>query len=447
MTITQTITALPSAPDPATDSPSVFSTKAAASVIAQRGLPTELNAFATQANALAVAANENAVTAASAASAASVAANTAVVTSGATLWVTGTTYALGATVIAPSNVRTFRKRTASSVSSVDPASDPTNWLDITTALTKRSTRTANSILVSGDNASIVDITAGTFTQTFTAAATLGDGWSCFYRNSGTGDITLDPNGAELIDGLSSYIMYPGESRLIQCNGTGFTSIVLSPFSKTFTASGTWTKPPGYRTCGGIAWSGGNSGERTGAASVSIGGGGGGCWPFVLNAADLGATETVTIGAGGAAVTTVAVGNVGGNTSFGSWFTVWAPSDFRYGGAIGVTSPIQGSVSAFGFEASNFSATPANSIYGGTAPSNNATVASSSSLYGGAAGGSSTGGIVRAAGTSKFGGNGGAAGVSTSGTDGTAPGGGGGATSTGTTSGAGARGELRIWGIA
>jgi hypothetical protein len=66
-TITQVITSLPAAPDPATDTPANFSIKAAASVLAQNGLPTELNAFGTQANALAVDVNLKATTAASSA--------------------------------------------------------------------------------------------------------------------------------------------------------------------------------------------------------------------------------------------------------------------------------------------------------------------------------------------------------------------------------------------
>ncbi|ATQ75094.1 hypothetical protein CR152_31935 [Massilia violaceinigra] len=73
MTITQVITALPPAPNPLTDTPAVFSEKAAASVAAQQGLPPEINAWRVQANALE--ANVNAKE--SAASAAKTAAETA----------------------------------------------------------------------------------------------------------------------------------------------------------------------------------------------------------------------------------------------------------------------------------------------------------------------------------------------------------------------------------
>lgn len=52
-TITQTITALPTAPDPATMSPSAFSTAAAASVLAQKAMTPEINTWASQANTVA----------------------------------------------------------------------------------------------------------------------------------------------------------------------------------------------------------------------------------------------------------------------------------------------------------------------------------------------------------------------------------------------------------
>ena len=64
--ITQSITLLPPAPNPATDPPTEFSLKAAASVAAQRGLPDELNAFGAQANTLSVQVSAAAVLAAEA---------------------------------------------------------------------------------------------------------------------------------------------------------------------------------------------------------------------------------------------------------------------------------------------------------------------------------------------------------------------------------------------
>ncbi|MBY0237864.1 MAG: hypothetical protein K2X55_00970 [Burkholderiaceae bacterium] len=57
MTITQTITAMPPVPDPASDSADEFSDKAAATVLAQKNMVPELNTFIGQANATAVEVN------------------------------------------------------------------------------------------------------------------------------------------------------------------------------------------------------------------------------------------------------------------------------------------------------------------------------------------------------------------------------------------------------
>jgi hypothetical protein len=313
----------------------------------------------------------------------------------------------------------------------------------------RSARTSNTILGATDSGKLIDITSGTFTQTFDAVATLADGWYCWLRNSGTGDITLDPNGAEMIDGLATYIMYPNEVRLVQCDGAALRSVVLSPFYRAFTATGSFVKPPGYSAFGGLSWSDGCCGQRTYyAATLSVGGGACGWFHFTFLASAMAASETVTIGAGGLAVTTVASGNVGGNTSLGSFLTVYGSATFTAGGSIGTTAARSSTSASVGFEAGGVSGTGVSTLWGGAASSSNASAASGDSVYGGGAGGGvDAAGVLRAAGTSKFGGSGGAASIAGNGTDGTAPGGGGGATQTGTSSGAGARGELRIWGIA
>lgn len=89
--------------------------------------------------------------------------------------------------------------------------------------------------------------------------------------------------------------------------------------QSFTASGTWTKPSSGTYA--IIMGGGGGGSGGSVNNVSHGGGGGGGGSFnriIVPLSDLSATETVTIGAGGAAKTAAAgQGNPGGTTSLGT----------------------------------------------------------------------------------------------------------------------------------
>lgn len=137
-------------------------------------------------------------------------------------------------------------------------------------------------------------------------------------------------------------------KYVTTNGStaSWASVFTANFQE-FTASGTWTKPSGATFVMVEAWGGGGgggSGRRGAAASARHGGDGGGGGAYVqrlFRASDLGATETVTIaagGAGGAAQTVNSTnginGTAGGNTTFGSWLTAYGGA----GGYQGTTNP-------------------------------------------------------------------------------------------------------------
>jgi hypothetical protein len=311
----------------------------------------------------------------------------------------------------------------------------------------REARASNTILAATDRGKFIEYT-GSFTQTFGTAAALGADWYVFLKNAFTDSVYLTPAGGATIDGVTDFLMYPGEARLLQCDGTNFHSVVLKPFEATYTASGFFFKPPGYSKFGFQLWGAGGSGRRDTSGSDKTGGGGGACAIGELRASAMGASETITLGAGGAAVSTDTTdGNAGGNSTIGSLVTAYGGAGGTATNALGGAAFLSGVAFADSHVVgSGLTSSGAPAYMGGASPST--TAGRARTIWGGAAGGSITAADVLVNDSSSvYGGAGGAAVLAAAGgVAGTAPGGGGGSTKSGTASGAGARGELRIYGI-
>lgn len=368
-------------------------------------------------------------------------------------------------------------------------------------------RTSNAQLLLADKGKFINVTSGTFTQTFDTT-NFTSGWYVYYKNEGIGEVTIPSS-----DGVSNWKMYPNELRLFIYDGTNLRSEVINAFNVTFTSSGTFVKPPCYSSFGGLLWGAGGAGAsaRFNPATNSnyglSGGGAGACHPFIVASTNLTATVAYTIGAGGTGTAAPSVsldnGNAGGNSTFAG-FT-------GYGGAGGVLGSVYGGAGVLSvghsggkggsptggfyqpnvlpstadlvssyvgggyggqyvtFDTGNSNYTQAfsgGSYYGGAGGtgcygngSNYTTVtAASNSVYGGTAGqpiilGASSTFLNPAKGTSTYGGTGGDASRGTgarTGTAGGVRGGGGGAAwstdNVSATGGAGGRGEMQIWGV-
>lgn len=85
--------------------------------------------------------------------------------------------------------------------------------------------TNTGITLSTDHrAKLIVFTGGVATFTLDTAATLGDDYFTMFRNDGTGTATIDPASSELIDGMGSMQVQPGESLMLICTGTQWYSV-------------------------------------------------------------------------------------------------------------------------------------------------------------------------------------------------------------------------------
>ncbi len=236
---------------------------------------------------------------------------------------------------------------------------------------------------------------------------------------------------------------------------GLSGGIIDQQTITATGAGTWTKPtsppPSANAMAFIqCWAGGASG-RNHASPDGGGGGGGGYFETWVLLSLLGATESYSVGAGGAAQTTSSQGgNDGGDTTFGTGTAIIGAQGGRggtqiFGGDGGHGRPpsspnVNDSENSDlgGGKGSNAS-TGANAITGGGGGGDLAG-AGGSSLHGGGGGG---GGNSGASGVSEFGGDGSAGVASGASSAGTQPGGGSGGSGNNSGSGAGGDGKIRV----
>ena len=75
-----------------------------------------------------------------------------------------------------------------------------------------------------DRAKALVWTGGAGTLAFDTAPTLGNDWFVNVRNSGTGDLTLNPSSSETINGELTLVLSPGDSAIVVTNGVQFWTI-------------------------------------------------------------------------------------------------------------------------------------------------------------------------------------------------------------------------------
>lgn len=208
---------------------------------------------------------------------------------------------------------------------------------------------------------LCDATSATFSVNLQAVATAADGFTVTIKktDSSANAVTIDGSSTEKIDDIATYVLSSQyDSVVLICDGTQWRvasskSTQPSGFVKTvkkqqFTISGTYTPSAGMLYClikgvGGGAGGGGS----TGAASSAAGGGAGGYSEKLCSASDIGTSQAVVIGAGGAGGAINTIGADGGATNIGTLVTA---NGGKGGGASSNTSGSTASTPGLGASA-------------------------------------------------------------------------------------------------
>ncbi len=312
-----------------------------------------------------------------------------------------------------------------------------------------------SLANGGTNASLTASNGGIFYSTATAGAILAGtatagqmlqsgasttpAWSTatYPATAGSSGKILISDGTNIVSSTPTYPNAAGTSgNVMKSDGTNFVSSAVTFLDQvvvqTFTGSGTYTPTTGMKYCQieclGGGGAGGSSAASTAGSNLSAGGGGAGSYSRIVStAATIGASQTVTIGAGGtsAGANTNTAGGNGGDTSVGT--ICIGKGGTGGGGATGSTTGRGGAGGVAGTGA--FTAVGnygADGYLSGTATTWVLQAGGASSVFGGSAGSMqvNTGGASETGRSASVYGAGGNAGASTSAGAGTAGGAGG-----------------------
>lgn len=173
------------------------------------------------------------------------------------------------------------------------------------------------------------ITAYTAGQRFTFKAGTANTGACTLNVSGLGaktikkDVSSDLATGDILANQIVEVEYDGTNmQLLSRSALGS----VQPTVQTFTGNGTYTPAAGIKYAVVEVQAGGGGGNSS--SSYGGGGGGGGYAKKIVSSATIGASQTITVGAGGAP------GSDGGNSSFGAIVTAT-------GGTHGVDGAIGG----------------------------------------------------------------------------------------------------------
>ena len=118
-----------------------------------------------------------------------------------------------------------------------------------------------------DRAALYVWTGGVGTLSLPTAASVGNDFFFSIRNGGSGNLTIDPSGAETINDASTVVLLPGDSAVVVTDGTewftvglgqsaafafDYTSINLGGLSGTYTLSGSQLNRVSYKFIGALA---------------------------------------------------------------------------------------------------------------------------------------------------------------------------------------------------